>query len=657
MFTSNSTFGLASPLAPPSPSSFAFEKSVGALVSNFMGAVGYDLFAADDLFHSSSNIDFSLLGLEGRSAFVKLETVNPATVPQNESPREDTNDNESTEPPVTDKIVSDKDCLKTRDNSSPLLELKTSIEIKISPANEEPLESSELPVESSVESVQMETPFSILSQVGTPFTNTSYVETPNTNVHVVETPNTDVSLVETPQEDSLFNSEDIKADTFFPVDLSYSNIMTGLNANSNNSMFGDSLFSPNTNALFNFDSNFGSTGSEFLPSNTESLNALSEYSNTTMDNIVGSFFDTLLTTSSVPPFDTNMDDLSSYTSFFDPPQNLDFNENMLMLPFTNDFQVGRTLGSVDEGFGNTGLDIYGIADGSQINQLNDYSNSSAFNPRMPAGYSQYLNGSSLPTSNHNQQFQPMSTPQNPSPHFPHVTMPITQPSLMQQVLPGISVHQHTPISSPLRLHVSNQNIPNQPTTLPKPPILKSHSGVIRKRHPINIKTQHIQPIQFLQHHIPGSIPMNPVDSVPENTLIRQMQQNHPTINVGMPQTPMYSEEPQSLFPCTTGGCGQSFTSYQQLQSHLQSHTIGKAKPFRCEMCPQTFSRSHDLKRHYYIHTQEKPYHCKKCNKGFSRRDALKRHEKSVQEGKKVQCGLKSFDPVTGLPIDEDEDEE
>ncbi|KAI8925747.1 hypothetical protein BC831DRAFT_389334, partial [Entophlyctis helioformis] len=50
------------------------------------------------------------------------------------------------------------------------------------------------------------------------------------------------------------------------------------------------------------------------------------------------------------------------------------------------------------------------------------------------------------------------------------------------------------------------------------------------------------------------------------------------------------------------------------------------KPFRCDMCPQTFSRSHDLKRHYYVHSQSKPHACRRCGKGFSRRDAVRRHE-------------------------------
>ncbi|KAI9015975.1 hypothetical protein DFJ74DRAFT_770554 [Hyaloraphidium curvatum] len=60
-----------------------------------------------------------------------------------------------------------------------------------------------------------------------------------------------------------------------------------------------------------------------------------------------------------------------------------------------------------------------------------------------------------------------------------------------------------------------------------------------------------------------------------------------------------------------------------------THTpSGKAKTFRCELCPQTFSRSHDLKRHTGIHTGIRPFQCEKCGRAFSRRDALARHHKN-----------------------------
>lgn len=47
------------------------------------------------------------------------------------------------------------------------------------------------------------------------------------------------------------------------------------------------------------------------------------------------------------------------------------------------------------------------------------------------------------------------------------------------------------------------------------------------------------------------------------------------------------------------------------------------RPFRCDVCPQSFNRNHDLKRHKRIHLSVKPFPCGHCDKSFSRKDALK----------------------------------
>ncbi|KAL3472241.1 hypothetical protein BJX99DRAFT_8605 [Aspergillus californicus] len=49
------------------------------------------------------------------------------------------------------------------------------------------------------------------------------------------------------------------------------------------------------------------------------------------------------------------------------------------------------------------------------------------------------------------------------------------------------------------------------------------------------------------------------------------------------------------------------------------------RPFKCDQCPQSFNRNHDLKRHRRIHLAVKPFPCHHCDKSFSRKDALKRH--------------------------------
>ncbi|RMD43078.1 hypothetical protein DV735_g2041, partial [Chaetothyriales sp. CBS 134920] len=65
--------------------------------------------------------------------------------------------------------------------------------------------------------------------------------------------------------------------------------------------------------------------------------------------------------------------------------------------------------------------------------------------------------------------------------------------------------------------------------------------------------------------------------------------------------------------------------YGSQRTNSPVHNPQNDRPFRCDSCPQSFHRNHDLKRHKRIHLAVKPFPCKHCDKSFSRKDALKRH--------------------------------
>lgn len=60
-----------------------------------------------------------------------------------------------------------------------------------------------------------------------------------------------------------------------------------------------------------------------------------------------------------------------------------------------------------------------------------------------------------------------------------------------------------------------------------------------------------------------------------------------------------------------------------LQQPQPQHQTPTDRPFKCDACPQSFNRNHDLKRHKRIHLAVKPFPCGYCDKSFSRKDALK----------------------------------
>jgi hypothetical protein len=66
------------------------------------------------------------------------------------------------------------------------------------------------------------------------------------------------------------------------------------------------------------------------------------------------------------------------------------------------------------------------------------------------------------------------------------------------------------------------------------------------------------------------------------------------------------------------GAEQQIFAYNMAQPNPQTDQL-----FRCDECPQSFSRNHDLKRHKRIHAAVKPFPCVFCDKSFARKEALK----------------------------------
>ncbi|CAN9318851.1 unnamed protein product [Alternaria alternata] len=130
----------------------------------------------------------------------------------------------------------------------------------------------------------------------------------------------------------------------------------------------------------------------------------------------------------------------------------------------------------------------------------------------------------------------------------------------------------------------------------------------------------------------GSIP-----SIPSNNPSQSpyQYQQRPPLQYAGGQAPVFSnvQNPNgglalvgghpAMMPGFNSGHAAAMPHFMGHPQHQQP--AANDRPFKCDQCPQSFNRNHDLKRHKRIHLAVKPFPCNHCDKSFSRKDALKRH--------------------------------
>ncbi|XP_039692958.1 zinc finger and SCAN domain-containing protein 20 isoform X2 [Pteropus medius] len=100
------------------------------------------------------------------------------------------------------------------------------------------------------------------------------------------------------------------------------------------------------------------------------------------------------------------------------------------------------------------------------------------------------------------------------------------------------------------------------------------------------------------------------------------------------------------YKCDT--CVKSFSRSSHFIAHQRTHT--GERPYKCLKCGKNFSDRSNLNTHQRIHSGEKPYRCLECEKSFSDHSNLVTHQRIHTGEKPYKCGecWKSFNQSSNL---------
>lgn len=262
-------------------------------------------------------------------------------------------------------------------------------------------------------------------------------------------------------------------------------------------------------------------------------------------------------------------------------------------------------------------------------------------PQQPFGQGRGLFSPSLNSivrGNNSPTAGELSAPPYELPQYTSASVPMSAPSLpavqhQQQMIGNAMMGGQTPVSAsvthPSPVHSQEAFARPPPTpqyySASQPPSATPQQGSFSySSGPSPVQQSPVSahgPMKMSPVNGPGPIP--PPQHTPQSY---QRPYTYPLpgpvlSNVGNPNghLQMVGGLPHGVIPGYNSGHAAQM---QQMYGHPQQ-TPPNDRPFRCDQCPQSFNRNHDLKRHKRIHLAVKPFPCGHCDKSFSRKDALK----------------------------------
>lgn len=165
--------------------------------------------------------------------------------------------------------------------------------------------------------------------------------------------------------------------------------------------------------------------------------------------------------------------------------------------------------------------------------------------------------------------------------------------------------------------------------------------------PVSVRGQILYPVIGNNTHIPslqpgphrpGPLPVqSPKDRDLANKLLEQMSTPRPkATSSGLDGS--FLDKP---FKCDV--CPESFSYYKSFLKHKQRHT-GELQPLKCEFCPDQFQTSRQLQNHLKYHNVEKAFPCDQCERSFPTKERLNSHYTLHTGNKPYVCEIcnKSF---------------